>query len=277
MTGCSRACRVRRYGIPPPPAVRSAAASRTRTRGSRAAARPVAPRRPRRSAIARRRSRRSPHELRRLRVLPPTVPPHPGGCGLRSCSSRPPLGLLPNDGAFTSSCHHPSLASPVWASVSPAWPCSSWQCSPCVFTTPVDPRSDYRQFRNLLARAGVRTPLNHTGRDGTAARSQPSGAVAAVALADDFDVLRLGPLLALRDVELDLLPFLEAAVAATCDRAEVHEHIWATFDFDETVALVAVEPLHRALRHLDLPRSGSAPATGTGPNASHNCPGQLLT
>src|SRR5215470_2525550 len=105
---------------------------------------------------------------------------------------------------------------------------------------------------------------------------QLSGAVAAVALADDLDVLRLGPLLTLRDVELDPLPFIEAAVAATCDRAEVHEHIWATFDLDETVALVAVEPLHRALRHFDLPRSGCAPATGTERNASHNCPGQPL-
>src|SRR2546427_2457431 len=76
------------------------------------------------------------------------------------------------------------------------------------------------------------------------------------ALARHLDVLRLGSLLALRDVELDLLPFLETAVTATCDRAEVHEHIWATFDLDETVALVAVEPLHRALRHLDLLRSG---------------------
>src|SRR5262249_56434520 len=64
----------------------------------------------------------------------------------------------------------------------------------------------------------------------------PSGAVVAVALADDLDVLRLGSLLALGDVELDLLPLVEAAVAATGDRAEVHEHIWATFDLDETVA-----------------------------------------
>src|SRR5439155_10251551 len=84
----------------------------------------------------------------------------------------------------------------------------------------------------------------------------PSGAVAAIGLADDLNVLRLGSLLALGDVELDLLPFVEAAVAATGDRAEVHEHIWATFNLDKAVALVAVEPLHRALRHLDLLRSG---------------------
>src|SRR6267154_1673089 len=72
------------------------------------------------------------------------------------------------------------------------------------------------------------------------------------ASADDPDVLRLRPLLALRDVELDLLPFLQAAVAAIGDRAEVHEHVRAALDRDETVALVAFEPLHSALRHLDL-------------------------
>jgi hypothetical protein len=45
------------------------------------------------------------------------------------------------------------------------------------------------------------------------------------ASADDPDVDCLGPLLALRDVQLDLLPFLQAAVAATGDRADVHEHV----------------------------------------------------
>src|SRR2546429_8860359 len=101
---------------------------------------------------------------------------------------------------------------------------------------------------------------------------QPSGAMAAAALADDLNVLRLGSLLALRDIELDLLPFVEAAVAVTCDRAEVHEHILATFNLNETVAFVAVEPLHRALRHLDLLRSGcGACRGGRGPSAAHDC------
>src|ERR671936_331184 len=63
--------------------------------------------------------------------------------------------------------------------------------------------------------------------------------------ADDPDVFRLGSLLALRDVQLDLLPLLEAAVAATGDRAEMHEHVRATLHRDEAVALLAVEPLHR--------------------------------
>src|SRR5215469_10778258 len=102
--------------------------------------------------------------------------------------------------------------------------------------------------------------------------------VAAAALADDLDVFRLGSLLALRDVELDLLPFLQAPVAATRDRAEVHEHIGAVCDLDEAVTLVAVEPLHRALRHLDLLLVlDAAPAAGTGPDAFHDCRGQPLT
>src|SRR5712692_7771460 len=89
--------------------------------------------------------------------------------------------------------------------------------------------------------------------------------VPAGASAGDPDVFRLGSLLALGDVELDLLPFLQAAVTATGDRAEVHEHVRAALDRDEAVAFVAVEPLHSALRHLDLlvvhaaPRHGRAP------------------
>src|SRR6266568_787427 len=90
------------------------------------------------------------------------------------------------------------------------------------------------------------------------------------ASADDPDVACLGPLLALRDVELDLLPFLEAAVAATGDRADVHEHVRAALDRDETVALVAVEPLHSALRHLDLLGCGCGTRHGQG-SARHDC------
>src|SRR6266851_5686849 len=88
--------------------------------------------------------------------------------------------------------------------------------------------------------------------------------VPADASAGDPDVFRLGSLLALGDVELDLLPFLQAAVAATGDRAEVHEHVRAALDRDEAVAFVAVEPLHSALRHLDLLVVHAAPRHGRG-------------
>src|SRR5207245_9925648 len=72
-------------------------------------------------------------------------------------------------------------------------------------------------------------------------------------------------LLALGDVELDLLPFVQAAVAVTGDRAEMHEHVRATaLDRDEAITLVAVEPFHSALRHLDLLVVHAAPRHGRG-------------
>src|SRR6266568_3877292 len=119
-------------------------------------------------------------------------------------------------------------------------------------------------------------PVRHPGRcrvrtsPGTRDCPASGEAVAAVASADDPDVLRLGSLLALRDAGLDLLPFLQAAVAAAGDRAEVHEHVRATLGRDESVALLAVEPLHRALRHLDLLRPDAAPRHGGGDRASRN-------
>src|SRR6266702_7308792 len=94
-----------------------------------------------------------------------------------------------------------------------------------------------------------------------------AGAVAAAASAGDPDVFRLGSLLPLGDVELDLLPFLQAAVAAAGDRAEVHEHVRAALDRDEAVAFVAVEPLHSALRHVDLLIVPAAPRHGRGPRS----------
>src|SRR6266851_6631695 len=106
------------------------------------------------------------------------------------------------------------------------------------------------------------------GVPGTQVVPASEEAVPAGASADDRDVLPLRSLLALRDVELDLLFFFQAAVAVTLDRAEVHEHVRATLDRDEAVALIAVEPLHCALRHLDLLRSGMrrAPPWRWGPH-----------
>src|SRR3974390_3668081 len=83
-------------------------------------------------------------------------------------------------------------------------------------------------------------------------RGVGDGACAAGASGSDPDVCRLGSLLALGDIELGLLSFLQAAAACAGDRAEVHEHVRAALDRDEAVAFVAVEHLHSALRHLDL-------------------------
>src|SRR2546430_6075337 len=100
-------------------------------------------------------------------------------------------------------------------------------------------------------------------------------ALAAAASGDDPDVFRLGSLLALGDVELDLLSFFQAAVATAGDRAEVHEHVRAALDRDEAVALVAVEPLHGALCHLDLVVVHAAPAMAVAALAI--CFGQPVT
>src|SRR5712691_2868435 len=107
-------------------------------------------------------------------------------------------------------------------------------------------------------------PLRAAARCSRGVICRGGGVVPADASAGDPDVFRLGSLLALRDVELDLLPFLQAAVAVTGDRAEVHEHVRATLHRDEAVAFIAVEPLHSALRHLDLLRCGCAPAMAVG-------------
>src|SRR6266851_2337646 len=116
------------------------------------------------------------------------------------------------------------------------------------------------------------------GVPGTQVVPASEEAVPAGASADDRDVLPLRSLLALRDVELDLLSFFQAAVAVTLDRAEVHEHVRATLDRDEAVALIAVEPLHYALRHLDLLRSGMRRAPPwRGDRTSHDCFGQPVT
>src|SRR5690348_1171459 len=96
-------------------------------------------------------------------------------------------------------------------------------------------------------------------------RRQTRGpAIPGGASAGDPDVFCLRSLLALGDVELDLLPFVQAAVAATGDRAEMHEHVRAALDRDEAVTFVAVEPFHGALRHLDLLVVHAAPRHGRG-------------
>src|SRR5262249_53183174 len=94
-----------------------------------------------------------------------------------------------------------------------------------------------------------------------------AGVVPAGASAGDPDVFRLGSLLALGDVELDLLPFLQAAAAATGDRADMHEHVRAALDRDEAVAFVTVQPLPSAVRHLDLLVVHAAPGHGRAPRS----------
>ena len=68
------------------------------------------------------------------------------------------------------------------------------------------------------------------------------------------NVLGLRALLALRDVELDPLVLLQAAVTAGLDRGEVDEDVLpSVIDADEPEALVRVEPLDCSLRHALFP------------------------
>src|SRR5215471_16691909 len=70
---------------------------------------------------------------------------------------------------------------------------------------------------------------------------------------DDMNLLGLGALLALGDLELDPRPVVEGLVPVHVNRGEVDEHVLPTVDCDEAVALLAVEPLDGALRHCALP------------------------
>ena len=67
---------------------------------------------------------------------------------------------------------------------------------------------------------------------------------------DDADVVGLGALGPLDDVELDRLVLVEAAVAVGLDGGEVHEDIGTPVSLsDEAEALLGVEPLDSSLCH----------------------------
>src|SRR5437764_7439091 len=70
---------------------------------------------------------------------------------------------------------------------------------------------------------------------------------------DEPNVRGLGALLPLRDLEFDLLVFLEVPVARALDGRVVHEHVRSTLLGDEAVALLGAEPLHGASCHKRSP------------------------
>src|SRR5918996_2123040 len=63
---------------------------------------------------------------------------------------------------------------------------------------------------------------------------------------DDLNVRRLQALLALNDLELDALTFLEGLVALLSDGREVDEDVLSLSALDEAVALLVREPLDGA-------------------------------
>jgi len=80
--------------------------------------------------------------------------------------------------------------------------------------------------------------------------------------------VRLRSLLALYDIELDLIAFLQRLVSVQLYRGVVNEYIWPVFASDESVALGVVKPLHFpfVLSHKFLPSfgdlSGISPSEG---------------
>ena len=65
-------------------------------------------------------------------------------------------------------------------------------------------------------------------------------------------VLSLQPLRALRNFELNGLPFLKTLEPARLDCREVYKHILTALTADEAVAFGVVEPLHCSLfSHMD--------------------------
>jgi hypothetical protein len=71
----------------------------------------------------------------------------------------------------------------------------------------------------------------------------------AISCLERLYILCLEPLRALRDIELYLLAFLQAAESARLNRREMHENIFAILPADETKTLRVVKPLHCACFH----------------------------
>ena len=68
-----------------------------------------------------------------------------------------------------------------------------------------------------------------------------------------YDVAGLGSLGALLNCELNLLAFLQVAVAIALNGGEMDEYVLAAFALDEAEALVTVEPFDRtsySVRHV---------------------------
>src|SRR6266498_258873 len=70
---------------------------------------------------------------------------------------------------------------------------------------------------------------------------------------DRLDVRSLQALVALHDLELDLLTLGQRLVAFPCNRREVDEDVLAALALDEAVALLVREPLDGALGQLGTP------------------------
>src|SRR5256712_11658297 len=105
---------------------------------------------------------------------------------------------------------------------------------------------------SVASRAGIRIiPASPAEQFSRVNQARPNGASGAPngRSGDLADVGRLQPLRALRDLERDPLPLIQGAKAGAGDRRVVDEDVFPIVGGDEPVTLLAVEPLHLALRH----------------------------
>src|SRR4249919_1857911 len=121
-----------------------------------------------------------------------------------------------------------------------------------------------RQRKFAIATSRVRARRRYTSRPGERSKKNPAEAGFSVlrslarrpAQLHSLDFVRLQALLALHDLERDLLAFLQRLEAAALDRAEMHEQVRAALRGDEAEALGIVEPLYGSsltIRHFVTP------------------------
>ena len=114
-----------------------------------------------------------------------------------------------------------------------------------------------RSRRQPTEHAGHRTPPRWEERCPVSGCELRSG--------DEANLLRLRTLLALRDFELHALSVFKQLVAVHLDCGEVDEDVRPPVNRDESIALLAVEPLDGALCHGALPHFNGAGAGPPGP------------
>src|ERR1035437_167099 len=116
-------------------------------------------------------------------------------------------------------------------------------------------------FRRFCRRTfGGIAPAEEAGRE-----TGPMGPVSTtycVRFSDDLNVLGLKALVALDDVELDLLPFDKRAISVHGDLGVMNEDVVSALSLDKTEPLLVCEPLDGALsQHFLLePATARAPS-----------------
>src|SRR5690606_25188934 len=125
------------------------------------------------------------------------------------------------------------------------------------FQTRPAPGTAYTAYSDTAGsawRSGTAGPAGKRKAPGVAARGLP--VLDQEAGLQRLDLIGLQALLALHDLERDLLAFLQRLEAGAHDRTEMDEHVLAVLRGDETEALGVVEPLDGTdltIRHLATP------------------------